>query len=103
MATGDTSTVRPRRLIGFALLIFLSVSIAFIVPLAAVPLGLASIAGGIVAYRRSREPSVRAVAVAAVVAGACAILTLAGMALFLAPAHGSIFSSISESTPIGPP
>ena len=101
MATGNAGIVRARRLMwGLALLIFLGIPIAFIVPLAALPLSMALIAGGIVAYRQTKDPIVRAVAVAAIVAGTFVILTLAGIMFFLAPVRGSIFSSVSEPTPI---
>lgn len=104
MATENTRVVKQRRVMwGLALLTFLSVPLAFIVPLAALPLGVALIAGGIVAYRQSKTPVVRAVATAAVVAGTFVILTLAGLVLFLAPVRGSIFSSVSTPTPMPPP
>jgi len=104
MATENTRIVKQRRVMwGLALLTFLSVPLAFIVPLAALPLGVALIAGGIVAYRQNEVLVVRAVAIAAIVAGASIILIVVGVLVFLAPVRGSIFSSVSTPIPMPPP
>ena len=103
MATEDTMIIKRRWGLGLALLIFLSIIVAFISPLAALPFGTALIAGGIVAYQRSEDLVVRAVAIAAIVAGASIILIVVGVLVFLAPVRGSIFSSVSTPTPMPPP
>lgn len=103
MTIEDATIVKRRWGLGLVLLIFLSVIVAFIMPLAALPLGVALIAGGIVAYRQSEVLVVRAVAIAAIVAGASIILIVVGVLVFLAPVRGSIFSSVSTPTPMPPP
>jgi hypothetical protein len=103
MATEDTTIIKRRWGLGLVLLIFLSVIVAFISPLAALPFGTALIAGGIVAYRQSEVLVVRAVAIAAIVAGASIILIVVGVLVFLAPVRGSIFSSVSTPIPMPPP
>lgn len=91
---GSSEKIKRGWGLGLGLFIFSSLIVVFILPLAAIPLGVALIVSGVVAFRQTADSIVHAVAIVAIVVG-ISIILIVGMLIFLSPTRGSTFSSIS--------